>query len=40
MEYPSLTLDQITILGPADSAALETKEVIRKADASSRRWVT
>lgn len=30
MKYPSLTPDQITILGPVDSAALETKEVIRK----------
>lgn len=30
MKYPSLTPDQITILGPADSAALATKEVIRR----------
>lgn len=30
MEYPSLTPDQITILGAADDTAHETKEVIRK----------
>jgi ketosteroid isomerase-like protein len=30
MNYSSLTSDQITILGPADSAALTTKEVIQK----------
>jgi ketosteroid isomerase-like protein len=30
MKYPSLTPNQITILGPADSAAITTKEVIRK----------
>ena len=30
MKYPSLTPDQITILGPADSAAITTKEVVRK----------
>lgn len=30
MKYPSLTPDQITILGPANGAAITTKEVIRK----------
>ena len=30
MKYPSLTPDQITIPDPADSAASETKDVIRK----------
>ncbi len=30
MKYPSLTPDQIAILGPADSTAITTKEVIRK----------
>lgn len=30
MEYSSLTPDQINILGPADSAAIATREVIRK----------
>lgn len=30
MKYSSLAPDQITILGAADSAASETKEVIRK----------
>lgn len=30
MKYSSLAPDQITILGPADSAAITTKEVIRK----------
>ena len=30
MKYPSLTPEQITVLGPADSAALSTSEVIRK----------
>ena len=30
MKYPSLTPDQITILGPEDNAALSTREVIRR----------
>ena len=30
MKYPTLTPEQITVLGPADSAALSTSEVIRK----------
>jgi ketosteroid isomerase-like protein len=30
MKYPSLTPDQITILGPADSAAVTAKEVIQR----------
>jgi ketosteroid isomerase-like protein len=30
MTYPSLTPEQITVLGPADSAALSTREVIRR----------
>ena len=30
MNHPSLAPDQITILGPADSAALEAEEVIRR----------
>jgi ketosteroid isomerase-like protein len=30
MEYSSLSPDQITILGPADSAAITAREVIRK----------
>ena len=30
MKYLSLTPDQITILGPADSTAITTKETIRK----------
>ena len=30
MRYPSLTPQQITVLTPADSAALSTKEVIQK----------
>jgi ketosteroid isomerase-like protein len=30
MKYPSLTPDQITVLGSADSVAISTKEVIRK----------
>ena len=30
MEYPSLAPDQIAILGPANNAASETKDVIRK----------
>jgi hypothetical protein len=30
MKYPSLTPDQITIQGPADIAAMATREVIRR----------
>jgi ketosteroid isomerase-like protein len=30
MKYSSLKPDQITILGPADSAAIATREVVRK----------
>jgi ketosteroid isomerase-like protein len=30
MKYSSLRPDQITILGPADSAAIATREVVRK----------
>jgi hypothetical protein len=30
MKYPSLTPDQITIQGPADSAAIAPREVIRR----------
>jgi ketosteroid isomerase-like protein len=30
MKYLSLTPDQITILGPVDTAAITTKEVVRK----------
>jgi ketosteroid isomerase-like protein len=30
MKYPSLAPDQITLLGPADRAAIATKEVIQR----------